>query len=211
MNLHVEPARSARDDAPDPTHAQDAESLAGDLRAHHERRAPVLPQALAHKLFPFTCAARGADHQHHGEFGRRVRQHIRRVGHDDPSCARGFQVDMVVADGEVGDDPDLGGQTLENVGGEMLRVAWQDGLRAPGVFDELVTRVEAVVGIQAGLVVALQAIFHGDGKLACDEVQWVSGSCSSLRFDPLIEFGRQLGDSLRDFVRGLGTETNGAT
>ena len=78
-----------------------------------------------------------------------------------PSRARGLQVDVVVADGEVGDDLDLGGQTLENVGGEMLGVAGKDRLRTVGALDELVTRVEAVVGIQPRLVVALQPVFYG--------------------------------------------------
>ena len=155
VNPHVEAACSTRHDAPDPAHAEDAKSLAGDLRAHHECGTPVFPQSLAHQLFPFTRAASGTDHQHHRELGGRVRQHVWSVGYDDASCACGFQVDMVVADREVGDNPDLGGQTLENVGGEMLRVAGKDGLRAVGALDELVAGVEAVVWIQARLVVAL--------------------------------------------------------
>ena len=125
---HVEPARPAGHDAAHPAHAQDAEPLARDLRADHERGAPVLPPPFAHELFAFAGTARGADHQHHRELGSRVRQHVGRVGHDDAPPAGGLHVHVVVADGEVGDDPDLGGQPLDDVGVKCSvwhgRMAW---------------------------------------------------------------------------------------
>ena len=72
---------------------------------------------------------------------------------------------MVVADREVGDDPDLGGQPLDDVGAEVLGVARQDGLGATRALDELVARVEPVVGIEPRVVVALQSSLHGGGQL----------------------------------------------
>ncbi len=72
-----------------------------------------------------------------------------------PLRARGFDVDVVVANGEVRDDLHLRRQTFENLRAEVLRVTGEDGMSAPGALDKLVTRVEPIVGIQARVVVAL--------------------------------------------------------
>jgi hypothetical protein len=74
----------------------------------------------------------------------------------------------------------------------------EDGLRAPGALDELITGVEPVVGIQARVVVALQAILHGNGKLACDEYS----RFHARRVRRLLNSEGNSGDSLRDFALG---------
>ena len=59
-----------------------------------------------------------------------------------------------------------GGQPLDDVGAEVLGVARQDGLGAPRALDQLVARVQPVVGIEPRVVVALQTSLHGGGQLA---------------------------------------------
>ena len=77
---------------------------------------------------------------------------------------------MVISDGEVRDDPDFGGEAFEERRAVKCSV-WQGRMacapRARSMSSS--SRVEPVVGIQARLVVALQAILHGDRKLARDE------------------------------------------
>ena len=84
---------------------------------------------------------------------------------------------------------------------EVLGVAGQDGLRAPGALDQLVPRVEPVVGIQPRLVVALQAVLHGGGKLAGHQdsgfrahLGFICRRCGVCRHDVLTSnSGAQLG------------------
>ena len=56
MHLHVETARTPRHDLADTAHTDNAEALAGDLLAHHERRAPAIPVAAAHQGVAFGRA-----------------------------------------------------------------------------------------------------------------------------------------------------------
>jgi hypothetical protein len=48
--------------------------------------------------------ARRAEHQQHGDFGRRVGEHIRRVGDRDAARFQGRQIAMIDTDRMVGDD-----------------------------------------------------------------------------------------------------------
>jgi hypothetical protein len=173
VDPHIESARTPRHDATHSTHPKDAQPFARDLRAHHERWAPVFPEPLSHQFLALPGTASRTDHQHHREFGGRIGQHVRRVGHHDAPGACRAHIDVVVPDREVGNDPDLRRQALEDPRGEMLRVTRKDRVGAARVFDELVVRVEPIVRIQARVVIATQTSLHGIGKLAGDEDGWL--------------------------------------
>ena len=98
VDLHVEPAGPPGDDPPDASEPDDAEPLPRDLRAHHESGAPVLPFAGADQPLALAGPPRGAQHQHHGQLGGGVGQHLGRVRDDDPLRLGGDDVHVVVAD-----------------------------------------------------------------------------------------------------------------
>ena len=79
--------------------------------------AQELQLSLAHHPLALAGAARGAQHQQHGDVGGGVGQHVGRVGDDDAARLGGRQVDMLVADREGGDRPgSLCGSAAERSG-----------------------------------------------------------------------------------------------
>ena len=169
MNLHLEAARARRDHLPDTPHAENAETLAGDLPSNHERRAPVLPRLAAHQAFAFAGAARGAEHQQHGDFGGRIGQHVRSIGDDDAPALRRLQIDMIDAHRVIGDRPDTRGQALDGLGGKLFRVAGQDRVGPGGQLQQFVGAIEPVVGVQQRRERLGQPGFHRIGELAGDQ------------------------------------------
>ena len=118
MHFHVEAAGASGHHPADPAHADDAEPFAGDLGADHERRAPMGPLAAAHQAVALAGAAGRAQQQQHGDFGRRVGQHVRRVGDDDAARLQGRQVAMIDADRMIGDDFEPIRQPGDQIGAE---------------------------------------------------------------------------------------------
>jgi hypothetical protein len=57
-----------------------------------------------HQMVALDRMARGAEHQQHGDFGRGVGKHIRRVGDRNAARLQGRQIAVIDADGMVGDD-----------------------------------------------------------------------------------------------------------
>ena len=94
----------------------------------------------------------------------------------------------------------------------MFGVTRQDGLRARGPFDQLVLRVEPVVRVEPGVVVALEAASTTSGSLRVTRTTgFTLISLSSLRVRSPIESlnsGGQTGDSLRDFDHPFGSEAD---
>ena len=97
----------------------------------------------------------------------RVSHHL---GHG--AMARQVLFDVIEADREIGDDLDLRGQPLEDVSGEVLGVTRQDPLDPTGMANQFVRRIKAIVGIEPGLVIALQALFDPGRQLTGDQNDW---------------------------------------
>ena len=68
---------------------------------------------LAQEPLPFAQPAGDRQDQRHGEVGRGVGQHPGSVGDDHAALRRRADVDVVVADGHVGHDPELGPGRVE--------------------------------------------------------------------------------------------------
>ncbi len=104
-NVHPEGAGPQGHRPADPAQADDAQPFARNLAAQEEVELPA-PEApfpsIPIGLWDFACHGQN---QCPGQVGRGLGQDSRRVGHEDAPFVRGRKVDVVVADGAVGDDP----------------------------------------------------------------------------------------------------------
>jgi hypothetical protein len=73
---------------------RETQRLHGDVGADHARRSPAVPLVSAHVPLPFAGAACRHQHQHDGDFGGRLREDIRGVGHYDTESPAGLQIDV---------------------------------------------------------------------------------------------------------------------
>jgi len=60
VEFHIESGGSFPHHLSDPAHADDAETLAGDLMSDHERWTPAIPLAIAYHGIAFYGASSGA-------------------------------------------------------------------------------------------------------------------------------------------------------
>jgi hypothetical protein len=118
---------------------------------------PTLPLAAPQLTLGLAETPRDAENQRPSEIGARVGEHIGRVGDKDAAGTAGLHVDVVVADRNVGDDPQvatgiqyfgidtIGQQANQRV---LTRYALEE-LRAP---DRLAARVqiELTLGFEPG-------------------------------------------------------------
>ena len=105
----------------DPSHADDAERLAGHIQAHRFlQQRPGREVAVPQQPVGLHQPAGTAEQQRHRLVGGGVGEHAGRVGHLHPRLPGGGDVDVVVAHRHVGDQPQLGiaGQhrTVDGVG-----------------------------------------------------------------------------------------------
>ncbi len=94
-------AATARPMRPRPTRPS---CLPRSSDAEHEVERPALPLAAPHQPLAFRQPPRDRQNQRPREIGHRLGEHVRRVGDDDRRATRVRDVDVVVADGDVGDD-----------------------------------------------------------------------------------------------------------
>ena len=127
---HGETDGPPRDGRRDPTRPDDPEGLAGDVAAEHVERSPAGEPAGAHLGVPLGHAAGDAQDQGPGQVGRTVGEDAGRVGDEDAPLGRGGHVDVVIADGHVGEDAAaLGG--VEHVGVDRVGEQAEHGV-GPG-------------------------------------------------------------------------------
>ena len=84
----------------------------GAVKFHHH---PLAEAPFAHVTIGRNDVARHGEQQRPGKVGRRVGEHAGRVGHDDAAARGRGDVDVVVADGDVGHDLQLGALGEERV------------------------------------------------------------------------------------------------
>ena len=116
--------------ASDPARPDDADEFAVEALAEHEleREAPRL--AAADQAVALGDAPEQRQHQRHGELGRRPREHVRRVRDEYPAPPRGLEVDVVHADGVVGDDLQLRPRPVEQLHVDGRRQEREDAVGA---------------------------------------------------------------------------------
>ena len=110
VDLQAEGARPLGDGLADAPHADDAEPLAVDAMAEHPGWRPAVPFAAAalQQIRALGEPARHGEDQRHGHVGGILGQHAWRVGDEDAAVPRGFEVDIVDAGAELGDQFELG-------------------------------------------------------------------------------------------------------
>ena len=121
-DTHPEPERAMRDLPPDPSEAEDAERLAGDLDSREPR---AIPGAGLERGMRLRNVADEREHERDRMLGRGVDRRLRGVRHDDPASRGCVDVDVVDADSGAADDPQSC-RALDERGVERRRRAHDD-------------------------------------------------------------------------------------
>ena len=169
MDLQAEGFCPARDGLADPAHADDAEALAGQAAAQHPGRRPAIETAGIHDLRAFIQAARHGKDQRHGDIGRVIGQHARRVGHGDAALDGALHVDIVHTGAKLGDEAQLLACARQKAAVDMVGHGGHQhigGLHRLGQFF-LCERV--IVLIEAGVEQLLHPQFHRGRQFASDD------------------------------------------
>ncbi len=107
-DAHVEAPRAAGHGAADAPEAEDAERLAPDVGAAELIEIPAAPLAGAGESIAFNQAAGDGQDQRPGQVGGGFIEHAGGIGDGDLAARTGGEVDVVVADADVGDDAQSG-------------------------------------------------------------------------------------------------------
>ena len=105
QQFDVEPAQQLGDAGADASQSHDSDHRAAQLPAQELVRLPAGPAPGAHEPLPLAQPPGRRQHQCHRQLGRRVREHVGRVGDDHAALAARCHIHVVVADREVGDHP----------------------------------------------------------------------------------------------------------
>ena len=127
---HAERRRPGRNGAPDPATADDAELFAAQLRAEHEVDRPALPRAAPDQPLSFADPPRRGQDQRPGQLRGGLGEHVRRIGDDHAALRRRWNVDVVVADGDVCDDLQVRRRVEQRLVDAIGQHADQPGLAA---------------------------------------------------------------------------------
>ncbi len=157
VDLHAEGARPVGGRLADAAHAEDTESLAGNVGAHELRRRPADPVVGPQHGRAFVRAARGAQQAEHRDVGGGVGQHVRRVADHDVALGRGGHVDMLVADREGGDHADRGGQGGDRRGVQRVAGGAHDAVEAFRRLGQGRAVIEPILGVEPCVEVRRQA------------------------------------------------------
>ncbi len=102
-DFHSECPRAVGNSLTNPAHTDNAQNLAAQLPAQQARWCPAGPFAFAHQGHAFAYAARHADDHRHRQIGSVIGKHARRVGNNNPAILGSFQINVVCACTEAGD------------------------------------------------------------------------------------------------------------
>ena len=139
QHRHAEAAATFRHPAPDPPHPDNAECLAGQIRAEAiEETIPHAPR-LIHGAHMLLRPSTGAQHQQQRDVGGRIRHRIRRNADHDATRIGCGDIDMVEPHAGRSDDLHAGRQARDGV--RLDRDAQRDqhrvGLVGVGRLDQL--------------------------------------------------------------------------
>ena len=165
---HAERRRLLGHRAADAADADEAELLAAQLHAEHVIERPAAPLAGAHHALAFAEPPRDREDQAPGEIGARVGQHVGRVGHDNAARAAGGDVDVVVADGDVGDDLQLRPGGIEHRGIDRFGEQADDRVLAADALQQLLARDRAAADVQIDIAGRFELRDDRGRKLASD-------------------------------------------
>jgi len=161
-DTHVEAERAPSHGAPDSPEPHDSEGLAVDVRAPEEVPLPAVPLARACEAVGLHDAPGGGHQEGPREIRRRLGKDVRCIGDDHAAAASRRDVDVVVADRDIGDHFH-GGRRREDLVVD----------RADDVADEAVLAPET--RHQLGLGERSLGAVVVDGNLSWDEAQGLVG------------------------------------
>ena len=153
-DAHPEGCRARGHGTADAPAADDAHEFSGQAAAEHEVEAPALPCARSQQSLALAEPARDAEDQRPGEIRGRVGKHVGSVRADDALRDGVRHVEVVVADGDVGDDLQRGSGGID---GRPVDAAPQQDDDARLALEPLVQ------------------LFGGQRQLACMQVHFVVG------------------------------------
>src|SRR5215218_5221462 len=159
QDLHAEPhVGSPGHGARNAAHADQAESLPADVRAEHVGGTPSGPGSTAHVALPFPGPATDHEQQGHGDIGGGFGQHVGRVRYGEPACLGGIDVDVIVADAEVGQH--AGAQRLgtEDLGAELVGYGAEKRVRGAQRVLQAGRSQWSIVAVESGVEVAGQLL-----------------------------------------------------
>lgn len=113
----------------DPAGADDAERLAAQVHAEQVEHAPLPRGAGPDDALALAEAARRHEHEPEGGVGGRVGEHAGGVRRDDAAPGARGDVDVVVADGDIGDDLELVACRIEEFVVDAVRDHRDDPVR----------------------------------------------------------------------------------
>ena len=180
VDFHAEAAGACGHRPPDPSHAQDAEAFAADVRAAELRGRPAGPAALAQQALGLPGAPRRAEQAEQSDVGRRIGQHVRRVADLKSARLGGRQIDVLVADREGRQQLDACGQAFDQRAIEAVAGDADDREAVLGRRDDLIGTQNPIRRVQASEIVARQAVGHRGGQGACGEDAKLLGHDSKL-------------------------------
>ena len=144
-DVHGKPSAAAGDGLSDAAHAEDAESAVVDVLADKEVDEPFAPFAGVNEGVALDDTAGRGHEEGEGEVGGGFGEDVGGIGDEDAAGGGGRDVDIVVADGDIGNDADAV-ELGEDGGGEFIGELADDGLAASGALDQILGG-ETFVGI----------------------------------------------------------------
>ena len=189
QDLHPEPGAPAGHRPADPAVADHPERGAVDVLAEVLVDGPAVPSTAAQVALALAEETGCRQDQREGQVGGGVVEHARRVA-DGHAGGRGrLQVDVVVADGDVGDDTQLGSagdhRPVDAVGEHT-----DDGIGVRRRPDELAVGERLVVGPLQDVVAGLgQGIETAGGQSAGDQDSAGGGTRHGVTVTPVAGLG----------------------
>lgn len=134
-DVHGETASAAGDGLSDAAHAEDAESAVVDVLADKEVDEPFAPFAGVNEGVALDDTAGRGHEEGEGEVGGGFGEDVGGIGDEDAAGGGGRDVDIVVADGDIGNDADAV-ELGEDGGREFVSELADDGLAALGALNQ---------------------------------------------------------------------------
>ena len=148
---HSKRRRLLGDRTADAADSDQAELFSAQLHAQHVVERPAAPCAGANHALAFAKPTRHREDERPGEICARVRQHVRRIGHGNAARAARRDIDVVVADRNVGDDLQLRSGGVQDGGVDGVGQQAHDRVLAGNAPQQFVTGNRLVARVEIDL------------------------------------------------------------
>jgi hypothetical protein len=153
----------------DSSHTDDPKSLALELLSEEFHGLPIAPLELFDIVDRWTEASTSRKDQPDGDVSRRVGQDSRGVAHLDRAGFGGSNVDVVVADGKIGDPAQFLARRIHNLRIDRIAQDREDPRTALYTIQQDLARRRILAGPNIDRVMLSQAVDADRGYTACYE------------------------------------------